>query len=530
MIRFEDVTFGFPQKDLYDAISFEIEDGEHAVLIGSNGTGKTSLIHLMTDPDHYTWEGKIHLDEHARIGFVDQFVKHEPGDMTAFEYLAAPFAQLQKRSDDICKEMEKGENMEELCDLYQQILDEMDAVDAYDHEVNIKKELAVAGLAGIENNSIKNISGGEYKLLSIIRSMLLKPQLLIMDEPDVFLDFENLVGLTRLINGYEGTILAITHNRLLLNQCFDKILHLENKQLQQFPGTFAEYNRSLLETKIDMLEHASKFDEFMDIQRANIERMRDDATEKADPRKGRQLKARVSYLERLKVQKGSYPFIENHRYDIVFPQVEVSEEPSEEPVLSVQNYSLSYDRDILKNVSFTVLPGEKVAIVGANGTGKSSLLRDVYDMVKEGGKAAFFTQIYDDEKGEKLSGGERNIRQLMEICQSGARILFLDEPNSHLDIYAQTALEKAVNEYKGTVLMVSHDFYTVTGCADRILILENGSLREMSGRAYRKSIYKKYFDSDIFEQERLAKEKEMRINALIASRKYKEAREIFATL
>ncbi|MCF0150320.1 MAG: ABC transporter ATP-binding protein, partial [Firmicutes bacterium] len=143
---------------------------------------------------------------------------------------------------------------------------------------------------------------------------------------------------------------------------------------------------------------------------------------------------------------------------------------------------------------------------------------------------AFFQQIYDADGSAALSGGERNLQQLKTLCSTDAAILLLDEPGSHLDIYAQAALEKAVADYRGTVVMVSHDFYTVTGCADRILLLENGTLREMSGRAYRKSVYKKYFDSDIFEQERLAKEKEMRINALIASRKYREARELFETL
>ncbi|MCF0150261.1 MAG: ABC-F family ATP-binding cassette domain-containing protein, partial [Firmicutes bacterium] len=385
MIKFEDVTFGFPQKDLYDSISFVIEEGEHAVLIGSNGTGKTSLLKLMTDPDRYTWEGRIEVAPDARIAFVDQFVKHEASEGSVFDYLAEPFEALQQQADQVCRQMESGENMEALCDRYQQLLDEMEAIDAYDHEVNIKKELALAGLAGIENNSLRQISGGEYKLLSIIRSMLQKPQLLIMDEPDVFLDFENLVGLTRLINGYEGTILVITHNRLLLNQCFDKILHLENRQLQTFPGSFTEYQRALLETKIDMLEHAAKFDEFMDIQRANIERMRDDATEKADPRKGRQLKARVSYLERLKVMKGSYPFIEEHDCGIVFPVLsEEKEQGGEEemqPLLSVKEYSLAYDRPLLSHVSFDIFAGDKIAIVGANGTGKSSLLRDIGRML-----------------------------------------------------------------------------------------------------------------------------------------------------
>ena len=105
-------------------------------------------------------------------------------------------------------------------------------------------------------------------------------------------------------------------------------------------------------------------------------------------------------------------------------------------------------------------------------------------------------------------------------------MIFLDEPTSHLDTYAQIALEKALDEYRGTVIMVSHDFYTIANIAQRILILENGTLREMSGRSYRRSIYKKYFESDIFEQERIRKEKEIRINALLKAGRYEEARAV----
>lgn len=112
------------------------------------------------------------------------------------------------------------------------------------------------------------------------------------------------------------------------------------------------------------------------------------------------------------------------------------------------------------------------------------------------------------------------------MCESDAEILFLDEPSSHLDTYAQIALEKAIKEYQGTVLMVTHDFYTVANCADRILLLENGTVREQSGRAYRKSIYKKYFESDIFEAERIRVEKEVRIHALLRDGKWKEAKNV----
>ena len=260
-----------------------------------------------------------------------------------------------------------------------------------------------------------------------------------------------------------------------------------------------------------------------------IEKIRSEATYIDNPAKGRQLKARVSYLERLQARQCKNPFIENHGYDFTFPEVELPEdfEPDHAPVvISVKDYALSFDRELLKNVSFDIKAGEKVAIVGANGTGKSSMLKDIYESMKsDADRIGYYTQIFDDDP-EQLSGGERNIKQLRALCESDAEILFLDEPSSHLDTYAQIALEKAIKEYQGTVLMVTHDFYTVANCADRILLLENGTVREQSGRAYRKSIYKKYFESDIFEAERIRVEKEVRIHALLRDGKWKEAKNV----
>ncbi len=526
MIKFEEVSFGFPDKNLYNQICFEIEEREHVALIGSNGTGKSTLVDMIVRTDDYLYDGRIIKDDAIRIGFVSQFVNHECTEKTVYEFLAEPFVELQKKSDEICAQMENADNMDEVYERYQNCLDEMEAIDAYNYDTNIRKQLATARIAEIENNTLDKISGGEFKLLSIIRNMLLKPQLLIMDEPDAFLDFENTLGLSKLINGYEGTILVITHSRLLLSQCFNKILHLENEELQEFPGTFAEYNQAMLETKINMKEQATKDEAFIEVQKKVVDKMRKDATRVDSAGKGRQLKARVSYLERLEARKAKNPFIEEHNYDFSFQQTDETRE--DENIIEVTGYSLEYDKVLLSDVSFTIKAGEKVAIVGANGTGKTSLIRDMYNMMKQRDDISvrMFDQIYDERDKQKLSGGERNIKRLKAIAQAKADVIFLDEPTSHLDTYAQIALEKALDEYRGTVIMVSHDFYTIANIAQRILILENGTLREMSGRSYRRSIYKKYFESDIFEQERIRKEKEIRINALLKAGRYEEARAV----
>lgn len=533
MIGFNKVSFGFPQKDLYNEICFSIEEGEHAVLIGSNGTGKSTLVDMICNTEEYLYDGRITKEGITRIGLISQFVKHEKEELTAYDYLAESFLALLAKADELCAGMETAEDIQSVYDEYQGCLDEIEAADAYNYDMNIRKQLAVAGLTELTDKSVSRLSGGEFKLLSIIRAMLLKPQLLIMDEPDAFLDFENLMGLTRLVNAYSGTILAITHNRLMLSQCFNKVLHLENMELQEFPGTYGEYMDAMLETKILMQEEHIKGEREIEQQQRFVEKLRAEASFIDNPTKGRQLKARVSYLERLKQRQVKNPFIEQHAYNIHFPKkAEQSEDEKENVILSVKDYSLAYDKTLLENVNFDIVKGDKLAIVGANGTGKTSLLRDIYAMLKKNeayeGQVAFFSQIYDNND-DKLSGGEKNLKQLYDICAGKAEILLLDEPTSHLDTYAQLALEEAINEYRGTIIMVSHDFYTVAGCAKRILILEDGTVRQMSARAYRKSIYKKYLCSDIIEQERLRKEKELRINELLNDARYEEAKRVLGT-
>ncbi len=539
MIQFTNVSFGFPKKDLFEDITFEVAQGEHAVLIGSNGCGKSSLIHLLMEKERFTYDGDIQV-EPGRIGYVSQFVEHTAEEMTSFDFLAVPFREMMARFDAVCARMgQEGEDPEKLDQEYTKVMDEIEAVDGYNYESNIYKALAAAGLDYLQDNSVQNVSGGEYKLLYIMRSMLLRPQLLIMDEPDVFLDFENIVSLTKMINGYDGTLLTVTHSRLLLSQCFDKVLDIENKGLREFPGTFAEYTSWILETKIGLFEHCRDFDEFLVKQEAIAAKVRKLATMYDNPALGRQVKARATYIERLKKMRGDDPFLEEHHHSFRFQtQLEEWENTGDEehtaepaapaiPTVQMENYSLTYDRGILSNVSFTIQPGEKVAIVGANGTGKSSLLRDLYDKLEqeEPGRTGYFRQIIAKDETELLSGGEKCLQQLDALSEKAADILLLDEPTSHLDVYAQIALEKAIREYKGTVVLVSHDLFAVTGCTDRVLILENGTMREMSGRAYRKSIYGKYFNSDVFEAERNRINTEVKVTNLIKAGKLDAARE-----
>ena len=556
MIQVEELSFGFTAKDLYKDISFTLEAGQHCALIGSNGTGKSTLAEILIHPEEYLYDGKIVRDESCRIGYASQFsVGDKFQDRTVFEFLSERFTSLQKDIEAVCAAMTETEDLDALYEQYQQLLDQNEAMDGDHYESKIRKSLAVAGMSDLAETKLADISGGEYKMLQIMREMLLAPNLLVLDEPDVFLDFGNLGGLAQLINEYEGTMLVITHDRYLLNHCFNKIFHLENGDLQEFDGTYSEYRCSILREKLALkLQNIEEQEEIARTQEL-VDILRKRATEKVNPVIGRSVNAKQSQLDRLVARQIKAPFIEIREPEIVLPKVNVEEAAEKKPVLTITDYQVSFEEDLLENVSFQLFAGEKAALIGANGTGKTTLIRDILQNdhpaihIDENTKYACLSQLQEegldegktvfetlqdegfatredvrhclaryclqeecmDQKVSKLSGGEKNMLQIALLAASDAQLLILDEPTSHLDLYAQTALEKAIADYEGTVLMVTHDFYLAAGCADYILLVEDHTVRRMRTRKFRKMVYDKYFDSAYLETDRKKQELEAAI-------------------
>ena len=283
-----------------------------------------------------------------------------------------------------------------------------------------------------------------------------------------------------------------------------------------------------------------------------VDALRIRATIVANPTLGNAVNAKQTQLDRLLARQIKEPFIELREPLIEFKPVEVKDDYT---VLSVTDYSVSFDDVLLENISFELKSGEKVAIVGPNGTGKTTLIKDILKnnhpsiKIDENINYACLSQLTDEnidetktvfevmenlgfetkesisrylekfclegdalkQKVGQLSGGEKNLLKIAMIANANAELLILDEPTSHLDIYVQMAVEKAISEYKGAVLMISHDFYLIANCADHVLLVEDKTLKRMRTRTFRKMVYDKYFNKEYLEVDKKKQELEAKI-------------------
>lgn len=571
MIQVYDLSYSTPEKDLYNKISFTLKKGQHCALIGASGTGKSTLIDMIIDSEKYLFDGSLIVEPDCKIGYVRQFYESDKNSsLTVFEYIAKDFINLESELLRISDEMATSSDLEPLLEKYQEISDAFEAIGGDNYENIINKKLNLSSLMNCKDLKISQVSGGEFKLIQIIKTMLSLPDLMIMDEPDVFLDFDNLNSLKKLINSYKGTMLIVTHNRYLLNHCFDKIIHLENTEIQEFDGRYIDYKFSLLQSKIETLELANADTEEIQRNELLIDKFRAAAGENANASIGQHVNSRVKIQERLLARRIKAPFVDINQPNIVFPSNEINLENEEKIALEVSDLNISFDDALLENINFEIKSKDKAAIIGPNGTGKTTLLQYIakndHPSIKfdEGINVAYLSQIkgetldesstvneeffnagfkiYDEiiscirkygfdreianKKIGSLSGGEKNILQIAKFSKEKTDMLILDEPTSHLDTYSQIALEKAIEGYKGAILMVSHDFYTISNCMDYVLLIEDKNIRKVNMKKFRQMIYKNHFDKDYLEIEKKKKEAEIEIDMALNDNDFELAKSL----
>jgi ATP-binding cassette subfamily F protein 3 len=340
---------------------------------------------------------------------------------------------------------------------------------------------------------------------------------------------------------------------------------MENAGVQEFDGTYTEYNYELLATKIDLEEAATADQAEIERQTKILEKTRNKATVIDNAALGRSVHARQTMVNRLETRKIKAPFVDIKQPEICF---ELEGEVEDENILELIEYSVAFDEQLLEHVNFEMKPTDHVAVVGSNGTGKTTMLFEILDYKKDeiriskDAKINVFLQniesLYDNSKsllatfeelgldtkeeaeaylkkygfeedtlGQKLnqlSGGEKDLFQLAVLSLKKSNFLLLDEPTGHLDVYAQVALEQAISEYKGAILMVTHDFYMVVNCMDYVLLVENNTIRRMSIRKFRQMIYENYFDKDYLLLEQKKKEAEMRVQQLLRINEFAKAK------
>ncbi len=519
LVSAENMAFGFAGSPLLEKIDFTLSEGDRVGLIGPNGEGKTTLIRLILselEPE----DGRIFVKNGIRIGYLAQNGGYD-SENTVFEEMKEIFAEDIRALDSLRETEKKIAAAEEGSDEYRVLSGKYEALnkliaarDSYRYEIRIRTVLNGMDFSEFYNQRISTMSGGEKTRLKLCRLLLEEPELLILDEPTNHLDIKTLFWLEEYLAAFRGAILTVSHDRYFLDKIVKEIYELENGRLCAFKGNYTKYKLLKAEKNARLLKEYEKQQEEIAHLQDYVDRNLVRATT------AKSALSRVKKLEKMEV-------LEKPKLPPSPPRFSFSyaERPYER-VLEVAALELKAgERTLLKDASFTVMRGEKCAVVGDNGTGKSTLVREIVRGKNPAVKAGRFVKIacYDqenanlnpentvlgelwerhvlweqtkvrnilaqvkldaddmDKKVKMLSGGERAKLALAVFeCENG-NFLILDEPTNHLDLPARESLEDALKAFDGTVLFVSHDRYFIQALAGKIVELADGKIAEFKG-------------------------------------------------
>lgn len=529
-IQLSNVTLVLGARRIFENLNWEIQRGQRIGLIGANGAGKSSLFKLIEGEHAPEMGGSITRARLITTGYLSQQPELDPA-LTALDAALAG----NPRVAQVHTELEQVESSLGDPDVYgnekklqralerqHELIEEYQSFGGDSYPERVKSILLGLGLAQSElTKPLSVLSGGQKKLVGLARLLLLNPDILLLDEPDNHLDLPGKMYLEELIREYDGTVVIISHDRYLLDAAITHIAELEDGQMTVFEGDYTSY-------MADKEMRLARQEEIFRAQQQTVKRLEAAIKRLAIWGKvydnedlSRKSKAMQKRLD--KMDKVDKPVTDRRRMEL-----RLSGWRGSNKVLEFEGISKSFgERKVFENVNEIIWHGERVGVIGANGAGKSVMLRmilgsempdageikigpsvsighyaqehetldfnqTVLDAVRYAGEMSesratafllryLFTYKQVSQKIGELSGGERSRLQLALVVLSGANFLLLDEPTNNLDIASAEVLELALEDFEGTVLVISHDRYFLDRTVQRLLVVEDGQLLEYQG-------------------------------------------------
>ena len=503
-------------------VSFHINDNEKAAIVGINGAGKSTLLKIIIN-EMSADSGDVFLAKGAAIGYLAQHQNIDT-EMTIFDVMLEVKKDILELSDkmrDLEAKMKQAEGaaLEDVYEDYSRVTHEFELKNGYAYKSEITGILKGLGFDEEDfNRKVNTLSGGQKTRAYLARLLLSKPDIILLDEPTNHLDMKAIGWLETYLKNFNGAVLIVAHDRYFLDGVAEKIIELNNCKATTFLGNYTDYaNKKKALREAELKAYLNQQKEIAH-QEAVIEKLRSFNREKSIKR----AESREKVLD--KIERVNKP-------TEIDASMKISLKPHKESgkdVLNVENLTKSFDEVLFENISFEIKKGERVAIIGGNGTGKTTLLKIINGLLlPDSGEIKLGTNVeigyYDQEhqvlNADKnlfdeisddypylnnteirnvlasflftkddvfklvgsLSGGEKGRLSLAKLMLSEANFLLLDEPTNHLDITSKEILEDALNNYEGTVLYVSHDRYFINKTATRILDLTNKQLLNYIG-------------------------------------------------
>ena len=514
----QSICKSFGEKVILQDASFHIEEREKAALIGNNGAGKTTLLRIIME-EISADSGQVVIAKDKKIGYLAQY-QDIHGHHTIYEELMTTKQYILDMEDKI-RSLEQemkyvaGDKLESLMNSYTRLTHQFELENGYAYKSEIVGVLKGLGFEEEDyGKQIENLSGGQKTRVALGKLLISKPDILLLDEPTNHLDMESIAWLETYLLNYPGAVFIVSHDRYFLDKVVTKIVEIEAAQMRMYEGNYSAY--ALKKAQLRDAQYKAYLNQQREIkhQEAVITKLRSFNREKSIKR----AESRVKMLD--KIQRIEKPIeIDN--------QMRISLEPrfiSGNDVLTVEGLSKAFPgQTLFTDINFEIKRGERVALIGNNGTGKTTILKILNGIVDaDAGRFALGSKVqigyYDQEHHvlhmektifqeisdtyptlteteirnmlaaflftgddvfkliSSLSGGERGRVSLAKLMLSEANFLILDEPTNHLDIASKEILEEALNSYTGTVLYVSHDRYFINQTATRIMDLTNQAI------------------------------------------------------